>query len=376
MTHARLARIPGRCPRILPGSSRRLALGLSVVTALAACVRPGEDRARDELDVGHASVAGTAVEVAGGLAAVRELGDRAVALWCSAPVVELTLTGDAGDWTITAHNVVGDAELVVDGIRLAREPGERATVATFRVALAAGRHALRIAPPDAALAGPFRAVAMADIQTALPQVHEVFGKINEVAGARFVIAMGDLTERGELEEYALLDRQLAMLAIPFYTTLGNHELWGGADRFFRRFGRASFHFAFKGTAFSFADTGNAGIDPLVESWLDGWLAQARDQPHVFLAHIPPIDPVGIRYGAFRSARDGYRLLARLADGRVDLQLYGHIHTLVEYEDAGIPAFISGGGGAQPMRGDGIGRHFLVIDFDGEDQTVSVVRVDP
>nr|MBA3456856.1 hypothetical protein [Deltaproteobacteria bacterium] len=44
-------------------------------------------------------------------------------------------------------------------------------------------------------------------------------------------------------------------------------------------------------------------------------------------------------------------------------LYGHIHTLVSYENGGIPAYISGGGGAEPLRGDGIDRHFLVIELD-------------
>ena len=345
-----------------------------MAAALAACVRPGEERARDELDVGHAAAADAIVDVTDGLAVVRALSDHALDLWCSAPVIELSLTGDPGDWTIVAQNVVADAELVIDGRTVAREPGDRRTVASFRVSLDAGPHALRIAPPDASITAPFRAVAMADIQTALPVVNEMFAKINET-GARFVIAMGDITDRGDLDEYELFDRQLFTLDIPFYTTLGNHELWGGTDRFFARYGRASFHFDFKGTAFTFADSGDAGLDPLVETWVDGWLAQSRDQPHVFLTHIPPIDPVGIRYGAFRSNRDGYRLLARLAEAKVDLQLYGHIHTLIEYEDAGIPAYISGGGGAQPMRGDGIDRHFLVIDFEDNQQTVNVVRVD-
>ena len=55
--------------------------------------------------------------------------------------------------------------------------------------------------------GGFRFVAMADIQTALPIVHEVFEKINEVENARYVVAMGDITERGYIEEYELFDRQ-------------------------------------------------------------------------------------------------------------------------------------------------------------------------
>ncbi len=343
---------------------------------LVACTRPAQERAEQELEVGHAEIPSMKIDVVDGLAAVRELADGKLELRCNAPVVELDLAlPDAGNWTIVARNSLVDAILVVDGNPVMREPGDLTTVATFQVSLAAGAHRLRIAPPDADVVAPFRFVMLADIQTALPIVDQVFERISQVENARFVTFSGDITERGELDEYDLFDRQLMTLSIPIFTTLGNHELWGPAERYFSRYGRSSFHFEFKGTAFSFADSGDAGIDPLVEQWLDGWLAQSIDQPHIFLTHIPPIDPVGLRYGAFRSYQDASRLLERLAEGRVDLTLYGHIHTLIEFENAGIPAYVSGGGGAEPMRGDGIDRHFLVIDADGPVQTVTVVRVD-
>ena len=57
------------------------------------------------------------------------------------------------------------------------------------------------------------------------------------------------------------------------------------------------------------------------------------------------------------------LLSRLASAKVDLTLYGHIHSYYAFENAGIPAFISGGGGAIPERFDGVGRHFLTVDVD-------------
>lgn len=332
----------------------------------ASCTRPGDERALEDLTVGAAALVDADVRIADGLAAVRALGDHRLELWAQAPALDIELAlldTAAGEWTITVRNALADAVLTAGGTSYAREPGERPTVAVFRVPLAAGAHALRLAPPDAERAEPFRVAAMADIQTALPVVDEVFAKINAVPGLRFVVAMGDLTERGELAEYELFERQLAALDIPFFTTVGNHELWGPQARFLERFGRANFHFSFKGAAFTFVDSGDAGVDPIVEGWLDGWLAGARAQPHVFLTHMPPVDPMGLRYGSFRSTRDGRRLLSRLVEGNVDLTLYGHIHTYAEYENAGIQSYISGGGGADPMRFDGVDRHFLVVDFD-------------
>lgn len=348
-----------------------------VLLAVAACTRPGEDRAEAELGIGSAELTDATVLVAGGLANIRDFTDHKLEVWSQAPVlsIELALTSTAaGDWTLIVRNALPDSTLTVDdGAPLVRAPGEHPTVGIFTVALGAGTHALHVGPPDADIIEPFRVAAMADIQTALPTVNDVFEAINAVPSIRFVVAMGDITQRSETAEYELFDRQIVSLQIPFYTTLGNHELW--AESHYReRFGRGSFQFDFKGVSFTFVDSGNAGLDPLVETWLDAWLDAARDRTNVFLTHIPPIDPVGVRYGGFRSADDGRRLLARLVEGKVDLTLYGHIHTYLEFENAGIPAFISGGGGARPMKWDGIDRHFLVVPFEGPTNAVGKVEL--
>jgi 3',5'-cyclic-AMP phosphodiesterase len=71
------------------------------------------------------------------------------------------------------------------------------------------------------------------------------------------------------------------------------------------------------------------------------------------------------------------MVAKLARGGVDLTLYGHLHTFVGFENAGTPAYVTGGGGAIPDRLDGIGRHFMTIDVDPYQKVyqAAVVRVD-
>jgi 3',5'-cyclic-AMP phosphodiesterase len=347
--------------------------------ALGACVTPSDDRAADERLVGEASMADSSVRVEGGLAAIHELADYSLQLWSQSPVLSVELAVGAtaaGEWTLTFKNSLSDAVLTIEGTQYPREVDLPPTIARFKVPFAAGVHTLSLAPPDAGVLEPFRVAAMADIQKALPEVHEVFAVINAEPNLRFVVGMGDITERGELWEYELWDRQLTTLQIPYYTTLGNHELWSPHSRFHERYGRGSFSFSFKGVTFTFADSGDADIDPIVETELDGWLAAAKQGTSVFLTHFPPIDPVGGRYGSFRSEDDGRRLLSRLVAAGVDLTLYGHIHTYIKFENAGIPAYISGGGGAEPMRWDGIDRHFLVVEADADRvRDVSVRRVD-
>lgn len=354
----------------------RTALALALV--LAACTRPAEERAASEADVGHAAGAGLTVDADLGLAAIRPITPGELGFRAAAPIVEITVDVDAsaaGPWRIVVENVLPDAALTSDTLAIGAElPRARPTVMAYDVTLTAGRHRLRVAPPDTS-DGPFRFAAMADIQTALPTVDEVFREI-ATTEPRFVVFMGDLTERSLIEEYDLLDRQLEVLPVPFYATLGNHELWEDPARYLDRYGRASYQFTFRGVSFTFVDSGDAGLDPTVERQLDDWLTAARDRVHVFLTHFPPIDPVGVRYGSFRSRLDGHRLLAKLAAGFVDLTLYGHVHSFVAFENAGIPAYISGGGGAMPERWDGIGRHFLVIDIAPTGRpTVGLHRVD-
>lgn len=357
---------------------RSIGAAILLVAAVSACTRPGEDRALGEAAVGHATGAGVTVDVTDGLGVIRALAPGQLTIWASAPTIELTLTvTEAGPtrWHLTVENALPDAALASPTLSLAApDPRPRPTVLVQDVDLVAGRHTLTLAPPEVT-PGPFRFAAVADLQTGLPIVDDVFRAIATTA-PRFVVVMGDLTDRGELAEYDLLATQLATLPVPFYPTLGNHELWADDERYRVRYGRSSYQFMFRDVAFTFVDSGDAGLDPLVEDELDGWLAAAKDQVHVFLTHIPPIEPVGVRYGSFRSRRDGQRLIAKLAAAGVDLALYGHIHTYLAYEHAGIPAFISGGGGAQPERWDGIGRHFLVVDIAPTGTpTVGVHRVD-
>ena len=221
-------------------------------------------------------------------------------------------------------------------------PQARPTVRGFRVTLEANVDAeLRIAPPDADVLEPWRVAVMGDIQTALGEVDEVFATINQDPSLRMVLSTGDIVENGRISEYDQFAEQLETLDIPYYSTIGNHELIGDIAIWLERFGRFNVHFTFKGATFSLVDSGSATIDPLVYDWLDGWLEDAKSRTHVFLTHFPPIDPVGLRAGSFRSRKEASKLLRRLADGNVDLTLYGHIHSYYEFDNAGIPAFVSG-----------------------------------
>lgn len=364
---------------------RVVLLGLAgLAVPAASCLDVADGRARRDLLIGQASEGGVEVQVAGGLAAVRALGPTEARLWAQAPAFELGLTLPEGVTTfeLVVENVLSDATLTSLGAGPAPVllPGMIPTEKRWAITRAPGAAsplALSLAPPDANRLEPWRFAAFADVQEKVNLVQDIYRRMNEDPSLRFVVMSGDLTSRGTAGQLERFQREMKSLSIPLYATLGNHEL-GTSDGLFQTyFGRANFSFEFRGVRFTLLDSGSATLAPAVYDWLDGWLEEGFARAHFVFTHIPPLDPIGTRGGAFASRLEANRLLARLGAGRVDLTIYGHVHSYYAFSNAGIPAYITGGGGAIPERLDGIGRHYLVVDVDPISQrtTVGMVRID-
>ncbi|MDF3065212.1 MAG: hypothetical protein K0R38_813 [Polyangiaceae bacterium] len=326
------------------------------------CLRPSEERVEQDRAVGSAEAAGVAVEVAEGLAAVRLVSDTELVLWGSAPAYELTLRAErARELSVEIQNRLTDAELTVQSGNATLTAGDDSDVLTrkrYRLAVPGGETRLAVAAPDQNSTEPFRFALLSDVQEAIDRVGDVYDKVNELEDVRFLLGAGDLTERGTRAELERFQRELLRLRVPYFTTLGNHELGTNPVLYYEYFGRGNFQFRFHGVAFTLLDDASASLDPTAFEWLEDWLSAARNDVHVVAMHIPPIDPIGVRNGSWASRSEAAKLLGRLAEGRVDLTLYGHVHSYYSFDNAGIPAFISGGGGAIPERFDRIGRHVM------------------
>ena len=345
------------------------------------CLRPTEERVELDLRVGQAETGALSVNVKDGLATVRSLSDNALVLWGSAPSFEFDLkAAGASELEFEVQNCLTDAELQVvsgDAQLTLLEPTSLPTRKRWRLNLPAGTTRLSIAPLDVKSRDAFRFALLSDVQEAIDEVGDIFGRLNQVRDLRFVLGAGDLTQQGTREQLERFQRELERLELPYFATLGNHELGTSPDLFHDYFGRGNFKFYFHGVAFTLIDDASATIDPTVYDWLDDWLEESRQEVHIVAMHIPPVDPIGVRNGSMASRSEADKLLAKLAEGRVDLTLYGHIHSYYSFDNAGIPAFISGGGGAIPERFDKIGRHFMVFEADARHGITArnVIKVD-
>jgi len=359
--------------------SLQTVVGLFSLALLAGCLLPASERVELDRKVGRRDEAGWTVEVEDGLASVRALTTERVELWGQAPVLALTVAREGGPLPlrIDVLNCVPGAVLAFSGGTLAStRVDDRPASCRFDLPSIASE-TVRIGPPDAGERAPFAFAVLSDVQRAIGDVHEVFARINEDPTLRFVVSTGDLVNLGKRDELVRFQRELTALAVPLFSTVGNHEMGESPTVWHQLFGPFNVHFRFHGVAFSLVDSANATIDPHVYDRLDDWLDDAHDEVHVVLTHVPPLDPAGLRGGGFRSRKEGAKLMRRLADGRADALFLGHIHSYYAFSIAGVPTYISGGGGAVEERLDGIRRHYLRIEADPARrlESVAVVRVD-
>lgn len=351
-------------------SRTRVWLAFAALTgalAMPACLNAAEERAQRDREVGHARADGLGVDVNQGHAAVLALAADEVSLWGSVPAFELSIeNGDSRDRSIelSVQNLMPAAELRQTSgpsVTLGSPEWLAPTHARWRIQVPAGETVgLGIGPADRDQLEAFEFALLSDVQEAIDGFSDMVRRVNQEADVRFVLGAGDLTVEGTRAELERFQRELAHMNVPYYATLGNHELGEDPPPYHDLFGRGNYHFVFRGVHFTLLDSASALLDPLVYDWLDGWLGQGRGKTHIVAMHIPPFDPSGTRHGAFASKNEAAKLLNQLALYDVDLTLYGHIHTYIRFENAGIEAHIAGGGGAVPNRGDGIGRHYLVV----------------
>ncbi len=362
---------------------KRALLNLSVGLALCAhsCFLPAEERAALDLEVGRAEAPGVRIQVADGLAAVRTFDGNKLKLWAQAPrlniAVELDTPGER-ELELEVLNCMPTAALSVDaGPSLAPEPvvGRRAAC-KFSLTLNQSAEIELFSTREDPEAG-FVFAVLSDVQNAIGSVQDIFQRMNQDPELMFVVSTGDLVNNGTRSQLTRFQDELGQLEIPFFSTVGNHEMGAPAEVWHSLFGQFTTHFEFGGVAFSMVDSGNATVDPETYERLEDYLAQSRRKPHVVLTHVPPLDPSGLRQGSFRSRKEAAKFLKLLADGKVDALFLGHIHSYYAFSSAGIPTYISGGGGAIEEKLDGIGRHYLRVHVHPERgiEEVGLVRVD-
>ncbi|MGB4414067.1 MAG: PQQ-binding-like beta-propeller repeat protein [Paludibacter sp.] len=172
-------------------------------------------------------------------------------------------------------------------------------------------------------------------------LQNVVNDVNALQDIDFVIVSGDVTESGDLASLQKAKSILDGLHIPYYITVGNHELkWSesGATDFLKVFGNDKFTFTHKGFKFiGFATgpiikMGDGHIAPQDIDWVDAELTKVgTDIPVIAVTHYP------LQTG---DVDNWYDMTDVLRKYNVQIVLGGHYHrnSLLNYDE--IPGIIN------------------------------------
>jgi len=332
----------------------RTALLLSALSLFACDATEADERHQAGLVPGNAKLAdGIDLSIFPGRA---RTVDGAVVARAATPTPLLTLSGMAGEARFRLANVQ-------PGSRLTPPPSSSQTLGptTLELTYEVPEEGLRIQvePPGT---GPLRLAVVSDVHNNLA----TFGRFCEQVKAwrpQMVLCMGDLTRKGTREQFDEIFGHLSEVEVPFYTTIGNHELMGeAAERFNEEIGPGSVAFDVGGVRIVLADTAGAAFAPDAYDWLSRTLWPRGAGPALVFAHIPPLEPWGTRNHGFSNRDDALRFVQVLSQGRTTHFFAGHIHDWAQYSLGGVPAIISGGGGGE-LEAFGAGAHWLKLEVD-------------
>lgn len=165
--------------------------------------------------------------------------------------------------------------------------------------------------------------------------------LNALSGIDFVIVDGDISESGDLASLQNAKKILDGIKIPYYITVGNHELkWSesGATDFSKVFGDDKFSFMHKGIRFiGFATgpiikMGDGHIAPQDIDWVSNQLSQTGKQTPVIIATHYPLQNGDVD--------NWYDMTDVLRKYNVQVILNGHYHRygILNYDQ--IPGIIN------------------------------------
>lgn len=185
------------------------------------------------------------------------------------------------------------------------------------------------APPDTLFAGTnyFSFVHVTDLHvTGGTNIHlgSLPGRITPQD--KFILVSGDLVDTGRESEYQLLLSMLSNLGLPFYCSVGNHDLWhGGWDFYPVYLGPAVYSVQAGPVRLISLDAANATLGWKQRQWLEEQLIQRTEPFCIVMMHFNLLSPQIMETGQFADIEEVYALMAIFEEYAVDYVLMGHTH---------------------------------------------------
>jgi len=187
-----------------------------------------------------------------------------------------------------------------------------------------------------------------------------------------VVQLGDLADAGWAGEYETGREALARLGPPFYSAIGNHDLFhDGWVSFRQTFGPSAYALPVGASRLVFMDLGGGTLGGLQRPWLEDQLAIGAD--HVFvLSHYPMWDSISMGFAQLGSEQEVYDILDLMRRHGVRAHVSGHTHRWASTECDGVRLYTVGAlkesapdpcGLKVSVEGDAV--TYTRVPFDGE-----------
>lgn len=180
----------------------------------------------------------------------------------------------------------------------------------------------------------------------------------------FVFQMGDLADAGWHHEYETGRQALESLGFPFYSVIGNHDLFHEGWSSFRRvFGPSVYKLNVGASLIIVMDIAGGTLGGLQRPWLEDQLAAATAD-HIFLiSHFPLWDTVSMGFSLVGSEQEVYDILDLMRRYGVKAHFSGHTHRWASTEFDDVRLYTVGS-----MKESAPDRCGVRVDVAGDDVT--------
>jgi len=180
----------------------------------------------------------------------------------------------------------------------------------------------RISILNQSSSGSFKYAVIADNHANYDDFVDAVKHISQNTEISFVIHVGDMTELGLKKEYEWVYEILSMLAVPYFTVIGNHDCLSNGDIIYRNmFGRFDYSFTFHNAKFVVFNTNTWEFKEGVPNfdWMETELSSDSSYDQIFVfAHVPP-------FGDQMQGENENQYRELLAGNNIDLSIHGHEH---------------------------------------------------
>jgi len=158
--------------------------------------------------------------------------------------------------------------------------------------------------------------------------------------AKFAVNIGDITQHGTEHDVDLFIEIADSLGVPFYPTIGNHDIYFGTWHVWRdKIGSTNYRINIKNgsninTSLFFMDSANAFLGRGQIDWLEFELKKEKPA-HIFVFTHAAFFTTGIKMQQLTDTRERARVAHILKSNKADIMFMGHSHQRAINEAGGV-----------------------------------------